>query len=203
MKLILMLLSILITGRVRWRGMTFAFALIGASTSQAVTLQTGDLLAPTNGFFKTLVSVDPVTGNRTLVTGNGLGTGPVLSAPTSVTISPDRKVYLLDSGLNSLLGVDVATGNRTVISGMGIGAGTPFSEVSTVAFESPTSSLVTDNAAKSIIRVDLHSGDRTLLSGPGRGLGPLFLGHTQSIAIGHDGDVFMSESLYRINGEEL
>jgi hypothetical protein len=73
----------------------------------------------------TIVSVDPVTGDRTLVSGTFRGTGPALVAPVSMTSDAPDSVVVADrdhvpaspgKGRGALVRVDLATGDRTLLS---------------------------------------------------------------------------------------
>ena len=86
--------------------------------------------------------VDPVSGDRTIVsdagTGSGFGFGG-LAVPTSIAVEGTGSLVVLGvcCGLepfNSyMLRVDPVSGDRTVVSGLGIGRGPPFVVPSDVA----------------------------------------------------------------------
>ena len=65
-----------------------------------------------------LVVVDPVTGNRTIVSDNNIGTGPDFTNPTGVAIEPDGSLLVSDlEGISgTIFRVDPTTGDRTVVS---------------------------------------------------------------------------------------
>ncbi len=103
------------------RGMGFPFESI---TDIAVD-KTGDLLA-TDSDLSVVMRVDPVTGNRTLVSGcvtesgncisNRMGTGPLLASPEIIAIEADGDLVVVDRGLNAIVRINPLTGDRTIIS---------------------------------------------------------------------------------------
>ena len=66
-----------------------------------------------------VLSVNAITGSRTLVSGGGRGTGPAFALATSVTTdATGGSLMVLDqtfAGTGALIRVDLATGNRTEV----------------------------------------------------------------------------------------
>lgn len=82
-----------------------------APRNSAIMLQT------TPGFEPRLSQVDLGTGDRSPVTGGGLGGGPTFRYPSSVSVTPDGMgAYVADGGNRAVYHVDVATGDRTVVN---------------------------------------------------------------------------------------
>ena len=75
-----------------------------------------------------VLSVDAVTGNRTLISGGGVGAGPAFTSTTSVTTdATGGSLMVLDQtfgGTGALIRVNLATGNRTEVFGNGLQTGT-------------------------------------------------------------------------------
>ena len=66
-----------------------------------------------------VLSVNPVTGSRTLISGGGVGTGPAFALAESVTTdATGGSLMVLDQnfgGTGALIRVNLATGNRTEV----------------------------------------------------------------------------------------
>ena len=100
-------------------------ALAAAPSIQAAGLAPGDIVvgaAFTDSDFG-LMLVDPVTGNRTILSDNTHGTGPVLSEVSGITFASDGSLLVGDAVAQQLVRIDPITGNRTVISSGSIGTG--------------------------------------------------------------------------------
>jgi streptogramin lyase len=64
-----------------------------------------------------LLRVDPVTGARNLVSSNtNPPGGPSLIDPWGLTVEPDGKILVADSGAAALIRIDPVTGARTLVS---------------------------------------------------------------------------------------
>ena len=103
--------------------------------AHAVTLGPGDIviatqIGPTVNKDYGLVVVDPVTGNRTILSDNTIGSGPSFTQPEGIAIEPDGDLLVTDplagpGPHSAIFRVDPATGDRTIIStegGVGTGA---------------------------------------------------------------------------------
>lgn len=140
----------------------------------------GDIVLTDQGFatgIPQVVEVDPGTGVRTLISGNGRGTGPALVMPVRVAIGPGGDILVTDiapvTGNPRLLRIDPATGDRRVLTGVGVGAG-PAVDVAGVGVVGGVI-YVTDLVGNQIMSVDPATGNRTLVSGPGLGAGAPFV----------------------------
>ena len=123
-----------------------------------------------------ILRIDPATGDRTVLSGNGVGSGPALTntAPAEVA-NLGGVIYLANGG--QLMSVNPTNGNRTLISGAGSGAGPSIVWPLSIANGSTTNTLmVLDEKQPSavpgrplgaLISVDLATGDRTVLSSNG------------------------------------
>ena len=117
------------------------------------------------------LQIDPATGNRIVLTGNGVGSGP---AVTVAAVGLENGViYVTDVVGNQIMSVDPATGARTLVSGPGRGTGPGFVSPVSMASDSPDSVVVLDMEQPptgsgfglgALIRVDLATGNRTVLS---------------------------------------
>lgn len=124
-----------------------------------------------------LRSVDPRTGDRTLVSSPDRGTGPAIVNPQSLAIVTRRgQAFVPDFNVKALVAIDLASGDRTIVSDATHGAGIDFSIPTAVAVDDAQGlAFVADLAASDLvlIGVDLATGNRTEFSGPDRGSGPL------------------------------
>ncbi len=151
-----------------------------------------------------ILSVDPTTGNRTEITGNGHGSGVVLNNPQFVTVAANGTIYYFENqpGIatsNGVIAVDPSSGSRTLISGGSInaGSGTNFLDVTGMAWDLSTATLVVSDAGNStdnpaILRVDPGTGARTVLSGGGVGSG-VGLEIPEAVAVALNGNVYYVE----------
>jgi hypothetical protein len=119
-----------------------------------------------------VLRINSTTGDRSVLSGNGVGTGPLLSAYTATTIRILGGVIYLANG-ERLMSVNPANGNRTLLSGGGRGTGPTIVWPLSIAGSSTATSLVVLDELQpsgaglgngALIRVDLASGNRTVLS---------------------------------------
>jgi hypothetical protein len=130
-----------------------------------------------------LVSVDPVSGARTTLSGGPAGTGPALGTPRGLAFDPGdaatsvpARFLVVDEQLNALLAVDPASGDRTIVSDATTGAGPELGAPQAVTLELGATgrtgrALVVTEDPAALIAVDLTTGDREELSGPNKGDG--------------------------------
>ncbi|HET7539001.1 MAG TPA: hypothetical protein VFK05_03990 [Polyangiaceae bacterium] len=123
-----------------------------------------------------ILRIDPTTGNRIVLSGNGVGSGPTLTnaAPAEVA-NLGGVIYLANGG--QLMSVSPSNGNRTLISGGSRGTGPSIVWPLSIANGSTTNTLmVLDERQPSavpgrplgaLISVDLATGDRTVFSSNG------------------------------------
>jgi len=120
-----------------------------------------------------VVEVDKDTGARTLISGNGRGSGPALGFPASLAVEASGDILVADQGgpRTQLLRITPATGDRVVLSANGTGTGPALSGAS-VGLANGVIYLM--DQAGEIMSVNAVTGARTLISGPARGTGPGF-----------------------------
>jgi DNA-binding beta-propeller fold protein YncE len=124
--------------------------------------------------FRALIAVDPSTGNRTIASGLGVGSGPTLENPAGLAWDPVRNRMLVTEGRPAvLLSVDLATGARAVVSSATVGSGPALSFPAGVAWDPARErALVTDRGLRALVAVDVTTGNRTIVSSADVGAGP-------------------------------
>jgi DNA-binding beta-propeller fold protein YncE len=132
----------------------------------------------------TLFAFDLATGNRTIVSGEAHGVGPLpvtdlLYGDGGIAIDPPNdRVFV--AGPAYFFEVDLATGDRTEISGASVGSGPALQVATGIALDLVNGrAFLADSSADAVIAVDLATGDRTVfaegLSGSTNGLTSLVL----------------------------
>lgn len=193
-------------------GITF---LVSPAQSLAVDLHPGDIViataigtyvqnSPDNKYG--LVRIDPVTGDRTIISDDSLGSGPSFSYPTDIDMAPNGDLLVINQNDNRfLLRVDPATGNRTVVSGNGFsgpGAGPNFSVP--YGISQLGNQILVSYSLQLVGRlgsVDPASGNRTILSGYGSpGAGPVLKAPVGLAVAGND--IFVADfwsGVFKVN----
>lgn len=123
-----------------------------------------------------VVAVDLATGERTIVSSDSRGSGPLFESDTQIQVDPARnRVLVVDNESDSLLAVDLVDGDRTLVSGPGAGSGPLWSDPRAfgIALDGG-SALVVDfvSAGHDLYVVDLVTGERALALAAAEGEGP-------------------------------
>ena len=117
----------------------------------------------------TISRVNPTTGQVTVFSGNGIGSGPGLDRPFQIAFNSSGQLYAADAQA-ALANTEVikfdAAGNRTVVSGNGVGSGDPFGSLRGLTFDKNGNAIVSAPFTPGLFRVD-GSGARTELSTAG------------------------------------
>jgi hypothetical protein len=223
------------------------------SSGPAAALAPGDIVVGGTG---ELLRVDPVTGDRSVLSGPGVGTGPAVDVPLQIAFDHDGYLIVTDNGvpgtgLHALMRVDPVSGDRTEVASQTIGTGLPFHPCGvdrpvldsylvslpqnfSIVFVDPvtgdrteassgtvgggpafkqhcalrvrgpgTKVFTNDWSAEAVMEVDWSTGLRTILSGPGVGAGP-GLQESRGLALAVGGDFFVADSgldaIVRIDG---
>ncbi|MFV1967542.1 MAG: PEP-CTERM sorting domain-containing protein [Pirellulaceae bacterium] len=166
-------------------GPAFAFL------SNVVVEATGNIFLTDRGDGDTvarILEVDPATGDRRLVAGNGVGTTPQeFAVPVDIVVEPEGTLLVLDGGRNVVFRVDPRTGDRVILSGMDNGGGAPFPDVESLAVDSSGAIYVGADEGPPLFQVEALTGDRTIIpdgTGPRVDVG-------EAIAIGAGGDLLV------------
>ena len=108
--------------------------------------------------------VDLTTGDRTLISGLGTGSGTDFNYPAGGAIDASGKLIVADNVLPAVFSVDLTTGARTVISGLGHGTGPALPNIQDLVIL-PNGQIITEGNHQ-LIRIDPVSGSRTVLATP-------------------------------------
>jgi hypothetical protein len=131
------------------------------------------------------------TGDRTTVSDESTGEGPLFRAVEDLVRAPGGGVLLADGALGAVLRLDPATGNRALVSGGPIGAGVAPTCVLGGTRVAATALVVAD-CDRGLVWIDLATGDRTLVSGAGRGAGPAFTA-ASDVAVMPSGELIVAD----------
>jgi DNA-binding beta-propeller fold protein YncE len=131
------------------------------------------VVGSTGGGETALVGVDPATGARTVLTGAGVGSGPVLFGAFDVAVDASAGVcYSTQNAYpGQLVATDLATGVRGAVALL---APSPLLAATGVALDEPGGRLiVADAQSAGVAGVDLATGEVTWIWLPARGGGPV------------------------------
>lgn len=138
-----------------------------------------------------ILRTDPVTGDRTVVSGAGKGSGTSFVQPQSLAAMSDGNLIVTDESLPGVFRVDVSTGARTVVSSSSVGSGPTLALPTGVAIDANGQLLVVDGLAM-LLRIDPSNGARTLVSGGSTGSGTAFE-QPQAIVIDGNGQLIVAD----------
>ena len=119
---------------------------------------------PIVGISAAVLRVDPVTGDRMIVSDDNTGSGPDFSNPLGLAIEADGSLVVIDAGRDAVLRVDPISGNRSIVSDDDTGNGPYFSNPLGLAVEADGGLVVINTGSDAVLRVDPVTGDRSFLS---------------------------------------
>jgi len=70
-----------------------------------------------------VLRVDPVSGDRTIISDASTGSGPGFESPLGIAVEADGSLVVVDSDLEAVVRVDPVSGDRTIISDASTGSG--------------------------------------------------------------------------------
>ncbi|MFN2374916.1 MAG: NHL repeat-containing protein [Candidatus Binatia bacterium] len=155
-------------------------------------LEAGGTLVVSASSSDAVFRVDPVTGNRTVVSGLGVGLGTALDFPYPITVEASGDILVADNS-NRIFRIDPASGDRTVLSSTSVGTGPDFITPRGLAVEASGDILVANFNGDSIFRVDPATGDRTVVSDAVTGAGDEF-GGPWGVAVAANGDILIADA---------
>ena len=89
----------------------------GFVTPLGIAVEADGSLVVVDDGLEAVVRVDPVTGDRTILSDAGTGTGPDFVSLRGLAVEADGRLVVVDSVLDALIRVDPVTGDRTILSG--------------------------------------------------------------------------------------
>jgi len=122
-----------------------------------------------------VLAMEPLTGRTLVVSGWGVGSGPLLTSNIQVITasSGDADLYLIDIATDSVIHLNVVNGARTILSSPSTGGGTNLDTPrSAVLVEDHEKLYVLDSGLDAVIAVDTITGGRSVVSSDSFGNGP-------------------------------
>lgn len=186
--------------------------LLAAPEAQAGPLRTGEILVADIGLEEVedgaIFRVDPVTGDRAIISGRGVGSGPELLDPVGIAYGPGGQIYVTDRVANGADGltaivyrIDAQSGHRVELSGPNVGGGDGFGSYALGVATYGTDHLLVNSIQPAlapptedgaVFLVNTITGDRSVISGPTIGGGP-FLKGPGGIRVTEAGDIFVTD----------
>lgn len=174
------------------------------SPGDIVVASLGELTADGDGV---IFKINPITGDRSIISGPGVGAGPGFD-PYGVSVATLQDVYVAQhtSGTASVHHVDVATGNRQVISSSTVGTGPVLQSAFDIIVRGDGKLVVADAWGGTLVLVDPTTLERVAISGPGIGTGPDLLTPI-GMTLDTNGDILVTtvapfdqpSTLFRVN----
>jgi len=132
---------------------------------------------------RAILRVDPVTGDRAIVSGctdvrnevcegSVVGGGPEVTFPEGIAVESAGTILVAQRG--QLLRVDAVSGDRTIVASATTGSGPALGIPGALRVEASGAVLWADEDSVALFRIDPVTGDRTPLSDASTGSGPLF-----------------------------
>jgi len=194
-----------------------AVFIVGFVNLTDIAVETDGHLVVVDAGLDVVLRVHPTTGNRTVVSGRGRGSGPPLARPLGLAVDVRHGSLVVVGKVTDVFGgkpgvvlrVDPSSGKRTAVSGLNpddpqgppIGSGPLFDRPQDIAVEANGTLWVVDGAdglgLLALLRVDPATGKRTVVSGVDpdtgqlRGSGPRFF-FPRDIAVAADGSLVVA-----------
>jgi len=181
-----------------------------------IVVEPGGTIVVTDEALAAVVRVDPVTGDRSLVSGRSTGDGPLLEWPRGIAVESNGGLVVTDLGRPAVVRVEPVTGTRTIISGCPVvevsgpcgaalvGSGPPLVIPWALGVEPTGNLVVADTALHAVFRVHAVTGERSVVSGctaigmdgtctgPIIGAGPMWL-HPAGVAVEATGTLVVAD----------
>ncbi len=126
------------------------------------------------GGFGTVIHVDQITGDRTIISDETTGIGPEFDMPEDIAVTPGGDFVVVDSGMGAVVHVDQFTGDRSIISDGNVGMGPEILLPKAIAVTADGDFVVIDRERdiRAVVFIDQFTGDRTIISDENTGSGP-------------------------------
>ena len=143
--------------------------------------------------------IDPTTGDRSILTGQGVGSGPALDGANDIGLSHYHDRIFVSAGTaHAIVEVDKSTGNRTLVTGPGRGSGPTLEHPLGLTRTFSGDFYAFDADTEAVFFVDGTTGDRRIVSGAGAGSGPEFSGFGCDLVLLPDGTLAVSDHEERL-----
>ena len=121
-------------------------------------------------FIETVIAIDLTTKEHTIISGELVGSGDLLSTNTGQLTFYNDFLLLPDYNNQSIVKIDLETGNRTTLSSDILGSGPSILRPNGMAVDSANNKAYVSSESK-IIEVDLLTGNRTIIGDDDVGTG--------------------------------
>lgn len=112
-----------------------------------------------------LMSIDLASGDRSGVSGGGIGLGPAISFPIGLDEEASGTIVVSNQSPTAILRIALATGDRTVLSSNSVGTGPFVDSFADVLVESSGTLLAaTTGDLTHLLRIDPTNGNRSLVA---------------------------------------
>ena len=152
--------------------------------------QAGNVIAVFDGF---VARVDLSNGNRTVISGKGVGSGPTFAFNGAGGAALDLLGHVVVGVYDqpAVYDIDLTTGARSILSGLGVGSGPALSHLLDVVVL-PNGQIVAEGRLETpltnqLFRIDPVTGNRTLISS-----GSYPNNEYERLALGTDGQLLGS-----------
>ncbi|MFC6633934.1 hypothetical protein [Microbulbifer taiwanensis] len=122
-----------------------------------------------------IIRIDIATGNRTTVSGSGVGNGDLLVQPMDLAMNEEGShIFVANGQGQNVIEVEVATGNQRTISSSDLGEGIAPSALWSIGLSADSSNLLVSNTLLdvAVLSVNIDSGDRSDIASNHVGTGP-------------------------------
>jgi hypothetical protein len=109
-----------------------------------IAVEAGGSLVMVDAALEAVVRVDPVSGDRTILSDASIGSGPGFITPVGIAVEADGSLVVVDAALEAVVRVDAVSGDRTILSDASIGGGPGLAASLGIAVEA-NCSLVVDS----------------------------------------------------------
>jgi hypothetical protein len=128
-----------------------------------------DQLLALEGASQQVVGFHPESGVATILSGPGVGGGPIFSAGVALTPGSGSSAYLIDTNHNfsghGVISIDLSTGDRSLLSLDGLSPGLNLIQPVDMVFDSAGARLlVLDLGWNGIVSVSLDTGERGMVA---------------------------------------
>jgi len=111
-----------------------------------------------------LLSVDIATGDRSWISSNSIGSGPILQGPERMVLDKaGNRVFVTDIALDSVFAIELGDGSRSIVFDDSINSGNSIGGMNAIAFHH-NEIIVGDDSTQKIFAYDISSGNSRVVS---------------------------------------